>query len=309
MGKNSLVKSTAKKKTAAKKGSEEKTAATGTAGVPVGQAAPKPEAGKATGTSDTTAEAPKVTVQYEPPPESKEDDPIDKLFKIGIGLVAFLFLLVIGASLANRAKYYLVPTSANLEIWQGKFAPMGKRPLIVLADVEAPTPMKPVYTEKEVFPMVFNTYIDKADALLQAPGTPDYEGIKSYVNKALPYAVSETLRRSALSRLTDIDLNTALYKANVALNRGALEALEAAAVLLDEAGRLELDTAQAERLRMKNEQVDARITALKAEQEAAQKAEEQAVSKAEEEVAAKAEQDTAQSTAEKENPKEATESH
>ena len=82
-------------------------------------------------------------------------------------------------------------TDGAVEIWKGKFAPMSQELFIILPGAEAPQSIKDVYLKKEAFPLIFNYYVNKADALLDLPGMPDFDGIKFYLNKAVAFGTTE----------------------------------------------------------------------------------------------------------------------
>jgi colicin import membrane protein len=191
-----------------------------------------------------------------------------KIFAAGL---AFLILLVIGGSVSNSFKYYLEENQGALEIWKGKFAPMGKKMLIALPGVPAPADMKATYRSGDVYPLVFQYYIDKADALLDVPGIPDFEGIKATLKTALEYATSSTLRTVAYQRLDNIDRLILTYKADVAASRGTLDDLDAAIGFLNAADKLTTDPAQSELIARTIAAHEASIAAME-EQAAAEQA-------------------------------------
>jgi hypothetical protein len=130
--------------------------------------------------------------------------------------VIFMMALVIATSSSNRANYYLKAANGAVEIWQGRFAPMGKERILILPGAQPPPMFKDVYSENEINAIAFNYYIDRADMLLEAPDMPDFSGIKLYLKMALSYGVTDELRQAAFNRLNTIDMMIYLYKADVA---------------------------------------------------------------------------------------------
>jgi hypothetical protein len=193
------------------------------------------------------AAAEKVKVSYTEPatPAVPPAPPVDRTGQYltfgAAGIAILLFLLVIGASLNNADSYYIKPAAGAIEIWQGKFAPLGKKLLVTLPGVPAPEEIQPQYDKQAVFPLISGHYISKADALLAAPGFPDFEEIKKYLEKALKFAHSQDLRDSVYARIDGIDIAIYMYKANVAASRGTTADLEFALDYLASAAALNPD--------------------------------------------------------------------
>lgn len=156
-------------------------------------------------------------------------------------VLGFLMVLVVIASYKNVARYYVTSSEGAVEIWRGTFSPAGRKRLVIMAGVQPPQPIKPVYTQMEVYTLISNYYIGIADDLMMVPGMPDFEGIKSYLNRALHYATTDELRRNAELRLKRIDRTILVYKADVAANNGTRSGLNAALRFLNAASALEPD--------------------------------------------------------------------
>ena len=272
----------AAEKAAAEKAAAEKAAAEKAAAEKA--AAEKAAAEKAEVIKKTAAQKSDVTVSYEPPPDQaavkKPSDPVDNTIKLFAAGMAFLILLVIGASTSNSFKYYLEENQGALEVWKGKFAPIGKKMLIALPGVPAPEDNKNTYRSGDVYPLVFHYYIDKADALLDVPGIPDFEGIKATLKTALEYGATDALRTNAYERLDNIDRLILTYKADVAASRGTIDDLTSAIGFLKEAEKLTPDKTQEELVAQKIAAHEAAITALE-EQAAAEQAAAEADAEAE----------------------------
>ena len=198
-----------------------------------------------------------VEVTYEskaakkPAEPKKPSDPVDNTVKLIAAGVAFLMLLVIGASISNSTKYYLAENQGALEIWKGKFAPLGKKLIVALPGVAAPETIAAVYSADEVYPLAFDYYIDKEDALLDVSGIPDFDSIKSTLQTALEYGSTSELKQKAYTRLDTIDRIILTYKADVAASRGTIEGLAVAIGFLEDAIRLTSDPALKEMLEQK----------------------------------------------------------
>ena len=195
----------------------------------------------------------------------KPSDPAEIMMKYGIAGFVLLVLLVIGASFLNTGKFYVKQTGGAIEIWQGKFAPKGSELVISLPGAHYTQPIQEVYTKADVYPMIFNYYIQKADTLLDVPGLPDFEGVRSYLNQALEYGTTAELAQAATSRLNTIDLMVLLYKADVAASKDSIEDLQSALTYWKEASKLEMDPLLKERIIQKTAAASARLETLKAQ--------------------------------------------
>lgn len=213
---------------------------------------------------------PEVSVSYEPPDSGGTitDDPMEKAMKYLVAAFAVLIALVIGSSMINKNKFYIHATDGALEIWQGRFAPMGEACLISLSGVQPPETIKNIYSKADAFPLIFNYYVEKADTLLIVPGLPDFAGIKTYLNKALAYATTPAANEAVFSRLNNIELMVLLYKADVSASKPTLSDLNQAKGFLSEAARLGIDDLKVDLIHQKMDAVDQQIAALKAKQAA-----------------------------------------
>jgi len=291
---------TAAEKAAAEKAAAEKAAAEKAAAEKA--AAEKAAAEKAAEIKAAAAKKSDVAVSYEPGPAAsapkKPSDPVDNTMKLMAAGLAFLILMVVGASASNSFKYYVKDNQGALEVWKGKFAPLGKKMVIALPGVPVPEDLKAEYSSGEVYPLVFQYYIDKADALLDVPGIPDFEGIKATLKSALEYGSSTALRDAAYQRLDNIDRLILTYKADVAASRATIEDLTAAIGFLEEADKLTKEAAQEERIAQKIADHEAAIATLEEQAEAERAA---AEAQAEAEAARQAEEEAAAAEAEAES--------
>jgi len=212
------------------------------------------------------AAEPEVSVSYEPPVDTDTtvSDPMEKAMKYLVAVIVVLVVIVVGSSMINKTKYYMNEKQGALEIWQGRFAPMGEELMITLPGVQLPETIKDVYLKKDVFPLIFNYYMEKADMLLEVPGIPDFEAIKGYLNKALSYAVTSASTETAYNRLNNIELMILFYKADVAAGKATLAGLKDAKDYLDQATALSTNDLQADMINQKINAVDKQIATLKA---------------------------------------------
>jgi len=197
-----------------------------------------------------------ASVSYTPPPSivkkeaEKGSEPMEKTMKYFIAALAAIFTLIIVASFSNVSNYYLEPKGHTLEVWKGIFAPLGKKLLVRMPGVQRPADLKAVYTKEEVYPVMFNYFIKKADSLMEGEGMPDFMEIRSDLNTAMSYGLTDEHRRLAQSRLTGIDLVVLLYKADVATGKNDMKA---AMGYLDKASKLKLEPHQTDLVRQRTE--------------------------------------------------------
>ena len=230
-------------------------------------AAEKAAAAKAAAAKAAAEKAaePEVSVTYGPPDNGDTiDDPMEKAMKYLVAAFVVLIALVIGTSMLNKNKYYINATDGALEVWQGRFSPMGEELLITLPGVQPPETTKDVYSKTDVYPLIFNYYIEKADTLLEVSGMPDFEGIKAYLNRALAYTTTPDSSESAYTRLNNIELMILMYKADVAASKATISDLKGAKGYLTEAARLDIDDLQANLINQRIDVVNDLIAGLEA---------------------------------------------
>jgi len=181
-----------------------------------------------------------------PPPSIGESDTVKKLI-IALSICLVLIIIpILYTSISNTAKYYLKPRHGALEIWKGSFSPTGEHMVVKIPGAFAPETIKEVYSKNEVYPLACNYYLEKADAVLNIAGMPDFALIRNDLEKAMAYAVTDELKAAINQRLTFIDLAILTYKADLSAAKGTVEGYEAAIGYLAEAARLDLDDNQAE---------------------------------------------------------------
>ena len=197
------------------------------------------------------------------PPE-EEPDPMNKILVYAGAALALIVFLIFVASLQNMRKYYVVERNDAVEVWKGRFSPLGREKLAVLHGVKPPEETKEVYTRQDVFPMLFAHYIQKADANMEIAGPPDFSKIKSILTRAGGYATSTEERAIITDRLKMIDRTILIYKADVAAEKGTIEDLQVAKAHLGRAAALQPDAILANFIQQKMESIQEQIASLKA---------------------------------------------
>lgn len=182
---------------------------------------PSPEAAE-----PETVREPPSPPSYTPPPE----EPVDKTVKYAIGAFAFVIAILLLASMSNSNKFYFKQNDQMVELWQGRFAPMGER---VVASFSDPKIMEIVskqetYTKKQAFGILSDYFVNRADEILKAGETPDLKTAKSYLTHASNYARSDSEQEAIRMRLNSIRFLVLLGKADLALNKGTESEFEAA---------------------------------------------------------------------------------
>jgi hypothetical protein len=197
------------------------------------------------------------------PPE-EEPDPMKKMLVYAGAALALIVFLIFVASLQNMRKYYVVERNDAVEVWKGRFSPLGREKLAVLPDVKPPEETKEVYARRDVFPMLFTHYIQKADASIEAAGSPDFSKIKSILTQAGAYATSAEDRAIITERLQMITRTILLYKADVAAEKGTIKDLQTAQAHLGRAAALQPDDILANFIQQKMDSIQEQIASLKA---------------------------------------------
>ena len=106
--------------------------------------------------------------------------------RIALGSFALIVLLTLAASFSNFRTYHLLEKNGAVEVWKGKFAPLGKTLMLSLPGAHLSEAMKTTGSKKAISPFIVNYYLEKADSHLDSPGLPDFIEIKSNLDKASP---------------------------------------------------------------------------------------------------------------------------
>jgi hypothetical protein len=186
------------------------------------------------------------------------------VLKYAIGCLAFLLVLTILFSAANVDNYYLTYRDGAVEIWKGSFSPTGRERLIIMPGLLEPKSIKDVYSKEEVFPIICNYYISKASTLLKVPGKPDFEGIESYLDKALSYATTDVMRNTIHARRNSVDVMVFIYKADIASSKHTSSGYDEALEYLTKASSLDPGDVEKNLINQKVQLIQNAIKALKA---------------------------------------------
>ncbi len=213
-------------------------------------------------TEKTSPSSAPASTDHMPPSAAKPADPADKMLCYGGAGFVLLVLIVVIASWMNTHNYYVKSGNDVVDIWQGKFSPKGARHLISFPGLQLAEPIKDTYTAKEVFPIIYQYYLDKADMLLDVPGVPDFDGVKGNLHKAQEYASTREMKAVIQSRLDAINLMVLLYKADVAASKNTPEDLKAARDYLKEALSYRVDELESTRIKQKADAVKIKLEGL-----------------------------------------------
>ncbi|MDP2863641.1 MAG: hypothetical protein Q8N95_12700 [Desulfobacterales bacterium] len=188
---------------------------------------------------------------------------------ISIIVVAILILITVLTSQSNKDNYFIKYKDGAVEVWKGRFSPLGKEFFISMPGAQPPNPVKETYSREEVFPLIAKYYIDKADAVLDVPGLPDFEGMRTYLNKSLSFAISSDLEQAAHTRLNKIDRMVLLYKADIAVSKDSIPELKTALEYLNRANTLGPDEMESGLIQQKIDSIRARMAVIETVQQAA----------------------------------------
>jgi colicin import membrane protein len=191
-------------------------------------------------------------------------DPVIRSLMYGVAALIAVVILIVVASYRNSARYYLVAGDNAVEIWQGQFSPTGKHFFGVLHNYQLAEPAKSHYSKQDIFPVIFNYYLEKADALLETQNPPDFRSITEYLTDAKAYALNGKMAAAISSRLNTIERMTLLYKADVAIAQGTKASLDAAADYISRARATTTDAVQLQILDDKLAEIDVLRNALPA---------------------------------------------
>jgi transposase-like protein len=164
------------------------------------------EPSKSVKTADQTSQPPKATVSGEPASPPSPTDPMDKMLKYAMGGFALVIAILLMASLSNSSNFYFKQKGETIELWQGRFAPMGKKRVATFSDptIIKSLPEQSTYTKRQAYGVVSEYLIKQADRLLKTGEIPDLKGAKSYLAQASRYCASDATRQAIKERLRSI---------------------------------------------------------------------------------------------------------
>ncbi len=193
------------------------------------------------------------------------DNSMQKSIVLAGACFAAILLLIVLASFSNTGNFEIKNNNGTVEIWKGKFAPIGTHKLMALEGISVSEERLGAASKKDAYALIFQNYLQKADKLLEASKLPDYEAIRTELNKAKSFAITTELMNIAKSRLHKIEMMTLLYKADISASKGTTEGFEAARQYLNEANRLFLDPVDENLVNQKIEWIDAKMKGSAAE--------------------------------------------
>jgi hypothetical protein len=115
---------------------------------------------------------------------------------------------------------------------------MGDERVIRLEGLDAPETIQGVYTKKQVMPIAFNYYMDKAEDLFYSEGLADYEDVQEYLEKALVYADAQTAKQ-AYAMQKNMKILSLMTMADVAASRATPAGYRKAIDYLEQAAKLD----------------------------------------------------------------------
>jgi hypothetical protein len=197
---------------------------------------PLKETGPIPSEPEAPSKAPTIP-PYEPAgsTDSAGTEQMSKAMRMGLCALALLIAVIIGTSFSNRSKFYLQEFENGVEVWRGKFAPSGMELVYKLDGVTVPNPLKESYSKKEISPILFDFFLNKADTVLNVPAGPDIPKMKAHLQQAAEFAPSQAFQTQIQRRLKSIDFIIAFHKADVALSKGTASDLRTANSLLADA--------------------------------------------------------------------------
>ncbi len=184
-----------------------------------------------------------------------------------IGGLAFIFGLLLIASVLNSNNYYLKPTPAGLEIWRGKFSPKGKTLVETVPAMTLSAPVQSSYDRKQAMTVIFDYYMKKATEHAAVIGEPDFAAITSFLENAKTSAPTPAQTGIADTRLRMITAKSLISNADKAISKKTSQNIDKALTFLHEAAGLATDRTQQQLIRVKIDE----LTAIKAEKEAGTK--------------------------------------
>jgi hypothetical protein len=193
---------------------------------PAKEAAPEAPAPKA-------AEEPPSPPSYTPPPE----EPMDKTFKYAVGALACVIAILLMASLSNSNKFAFMQNDQMVELWRGRFAPMGWNRVASFSDpkILAGVEQKKSYSKKQTYGILSDYFINRADEILKTGETPDLKAAKSYLGHASKYALTDVRRQEIRRRLNRMTFLVLLGKGELARSKGTVPDFETAKKYLTQA--------------------------------------------------------------------------
>ena len=206
----------------------------------------------------------------------KKADPVERAIRYTVACLAVIFTLIVAASFTNYTKYYLKSNGGVVEVWKGRFSPIGAVQIAELPGSAMPSTQKDIYTKAEALTLAFGYFISKADDLL-AEDVPDLQQIQSHLSQAGAFAFNDEYKNAVDMRLAGVNLMLLLYRADAAAAKGGPADLGKALKYLEEAAALKLTEPQALIVKKRAEAIQGILQATEAEPAAAPTEEPEAI--------------------------------
>ena len=129
--------------------------------------------------------------------------------------VVVLFAVLSMLSMGNTSNYYIKIKHGSTYVYQGAFAPVGKNLIATVPGAMEPAQTKDVYTEADILPILFRSYVDQALALKNNPGSPDFGAITCLLQKAESYATTPEEMMIVKKHLTAVNAIKEAYNSTV----------------------------------------------------------------------------------------------
>lgn len=190
-------------------------------------------------------------------------DVFKKKLTVFLSVILVLMMLLIGMSYSNSKDFYLRSKYGAVEVYQGNFAPVGKKLAYTLPGAVLPEDEKEVYTKHDVYPLICRYYIDKSDALLAVKGLPDFGGIQTDLDTASDFTITDELEKEVQARYDALNVMVALYKADVAAGSEDISVLKKVKKELKKTKKLKLDPEKKALVAAKYDEIVDRIKMIK----------------------------------------------
>jgi hypothetical protein len=170
---------------------------------------------------------------YTPPPQ----EPVDKTFRYAAGALACVIAILLLASLSNSNKFSFIQKDRMVELWQGRFAPMGWHRIASFSDpnILAGVEQRKAYSKKQAYAILSDYFVNRADEILRTGETPDLKTAKSYLGHASKYALTDARQQEIRKRLNRMNFLVLLGKGELARSKGTLADFETAKEYLTQA--------------------------------------------------------------------------
>ncbi|MBT8339905.1 MAG: hypothetical protein HKP58_20160, partial [Desulfatitalea sp.] len=216
-----------------------------------------PAASTTAGSADTSA----ATVDRIPV------DSFGKQMKIAAAIFSALVFLLVWSSFSNYATYFVTTKKDSVEIMKGHFSPTGKHFFAVLHGAQFDQPEKTTYSRKEIFPILFDYYLNRSDAMLIDSSLPDFSAVGDYLQRAEQFALTSEMHQTVRQRRNNFRRLALLYKIDIDMAKASEASLQSALQHLQQAKALTTDPVQLTLIENKIDAATTTLAELKAQSE------------------------------------------